>query len=433
MFSLTSFAVIAILSQVSQVAAHGGVLSYSWSGQTYQGWSPYNTPTGQTTIQRPWSSYNPITTATDPTLSCNDDGTSGALQLTANVAAGTAITAYWNQVWPHPYGPMFTYLAQCPGSTCTGVSSDSLSWVNQSGLISGTIGNGSWGSGKMIAQNSSWTTTIPASVPSGNYLIRFETIALHSLPAVSVKQCAQITITGGGSLAPTAAQLVKFPGGYSNTDPGLTVDIYTNEALTDSNYIMPGPPLYGSAASSSAPKPTTVAPTTVAPTTAAPTTTAKTTVASTPAPSQSSTAGAAQYAQCGGQGWTGATTCVAPFKCTVSNAYVGFFLLVTSDVLLKFFANHPVQSMSLSVSLSRGDGSILPGRDSRNGYGGCAEKVAVSFVYDTFISLIQILRESQNMWRQSNRKESDKFPQNASNIIFIYSIYILMGGSVGVY
>jgi hypothetical protein len=36
----------------------------------------------------------------------------------------------------------------------------------------------------MIDQNSTWTTKIPASVPSGNYLIRFETIALHSMPAV---------------------------------------------------------------------------------------------------------------------------------------------------------------------------------------------------------------------------------------------------------
>lgn len=51
-------------------------------------------------------------------------------------------------------------------------------------MISGTIGDGYWGDGKMIDQNSSWTTTIPATVPSGSYLIRFETIALHSLPAV---------------------------------------------------------------------------------------------------------------------------------------------------------------------------------------------------------------------------------------------------------
>lgn len=38
---------------------------------------------------------NPITDATASTLACNDDGTSGALQLTATVQAGSAITAYW--------------------------------------------------------------------------------------------------------------------------------------------------------------------------------------------------------------------------------------------------------------------------------------------------------------------------------------------------
>lgn len=94
---------------------------------------------------------NPITDATDSTIACNDDGTSGALQLTATAAAGTAITAYWNQsrrcdflsisightlmgrslVWPHDKGPMLTYLAQCPGSTCTGVDASTLSWVRQ--------------------------------------------------------------------------------------------------------------------------------------------------------------------------------------------------------------------------------------------------------------------------------------------------------------
>ena len=57
--------------------------------------------------------------------------------------------------------------------------------IDEAGLLSGTNYSGSWADGQMIADNSSWTTTIPSSVPSGNYLIRFETIALHSLPAVS--------------------------------------------------------------------------------------------------------------------------------------------------------------------------------------------------------------------------------------------------------
>ena len=115
-----------------------------------------------------------------------------------------------------------TYLAQCPGSTCTGVNAQTLSWfkIDEAGLLNGTIGDGYWGAGKMIDQNSSWTTTIPSTVPSGNYLIRFETIALHSLPAQIYPECAQINISGGGSRQPTTDELVKFPGGYSSTDPG---------------------------------------------------------------------------------------------------------------------------------------------------------------------------------------------------------------------
>ncbi|KDN35458.1 hypothetical protein RSAG8_11541, partial [Rhizoctonia solani AG-8 WAC10335] len=34
-----------------------------------------------------------------------------------------------------------------------------------------------------------------------------------------------------------------------------------------------------------------------------------------------SSGGAAQYAQCGGTGWTGATTCTSPYTCTVLNAF----------------------------------------------------------------------------------------------------------------
>jgi cellulase len=141
------------------------------------------------TIQRPWATYDPILSAGASTTSCNNDGSSLASgkQLTATISAGSAITAYWNQVWPHPYGPQLTYLAKCPGSSCDGVSSSSLKYfkIDESGLLSGTIKSGSWAAGKMIAQNNTWTSTIPKSVPSGAYLIRFETIALHSLPAVS--------------------------------------------------------------------------------------------------------------------------------------------------------------------------------------------------------------------------------------------------------
>ena len=42
------------------------------------------------------------------------------------------------------------------------------------------------------------------------------------MPAQFYPECAQITITGGGTLEPTSAQLVSFPGAYKASDPGGT-------------------------------------------------------------------------------------------------------------------------------------------------------------------------------------------------------------------
>ncbi|CAE7214277.1 unnamed protein product, partial [Rhizoctonia solani] len=46
-----------------------------------------------------------------------------------------------------------------------------------------------------------------------------------------------------------------------------------------------------------------------------------TTTSAASSTTSASSSGAAHYAQCGGIGWTGATTCVSPYTCTVVNAY----------------------------------------------------------------------------------------------------------------
>jgi len=43
------------LLSLTGVAAHGGVLSYKIGSNYYNGWKPYNSPSGQATIQRPWA------------------------------------------------------------------------------------------------------------------------------------------------------------------------------------------------------------------------------------------------------------------------------------------------------------------------------------------------------------------------------------------
>lgn len=151
-------------------------------------------------------------------------------------------------------------------------------------------------------------------------------------------ECAQLTITGGGTLAPTASELCTFPGCYSNTDPGrecklctvvryrtqsslfaVTIDIYSNAAQTQTTYPIPGPPLYGSSgSSSSAPSSpsSTVSSVSSSSTSKPSTSSGPTSTSSSVAPSGSDVA---RYGQCGGQGWTGGTVCASPYTCTVSN------------------------------------------------------------------------------------------------------------------
>lgn len=77
-------------------------------------------------------------------------------------------------------------------------------------------------------------------MPSGNYLLRVETIGLHVAETYPGAQfyigCVQINVTGGGSATPTG---VSFPGAYAGSNPGITIDIYYPVPTT---YVFPGGP-----------------------------------------------------------------------------------------------------------------------------------------------------------------------------------------------
>ncbi|OJT08813.1 Cellulose-growth-specific protein [Trametes pubescens] len=252
---------------VTQVAAHGGVLSYQINGQIYQGFKAYNTPVGQTSIQRERDTYNPITDPTDGSLACNTNGASlGSAQQSATVAAGSKVVAYWNE-WPHALGPVMIYMANCNGA-CTSATPSSLDWfkIEHSGLLSGSLPNGQWAQGQLIANNNSWTTTIPASLKAGEYFLRHELLAIHtSNQPQFYPECAQLKVTvgamqtnfqfcpshvegwqGSGSAQPSGSYLVKFPGAYkmcalsrvccpaasltyspNRSDPGVGIDVYS--------------------------------------------------------------------------------------------------------------------------------------------------------------------------------------------------------------
>jgi cellulase len=144
-------------------------------------------------------------------------------------------------------------------------------------------------------------------------------------------ECAQINVVGGtGSASPTT---YSIPGIYKATDPGLLINIYT--MTSSSTYTIPGPPVFSCGAGGSSPSSstsskaatsTTLATSTTKATTSststkATTSSTTTTKATTTSSAAGSTCTAAQWAQCGGIGYTGCTTCASGYKCNYSNDY----------------------------------------------------------------------------------------------------------------
>ncbi|KAH0610638.1 uncharacterized protein H6S33_012165 [Morchella sextelata] len=231
------FSALALLA--SQAAAHGGVGKYIIGSTEYKGWEPYNSATGQSTIQRKYSSYDPILTPTGTNIRCNNAGETS--QLSATIAAGTDITAVWTQ-WTHAEGPVTVYMAKCPAS-CADFDGSGAVWfkIDEAGLLSGTINKGEWGNG-IILKTLKWTTTIPASLTPGNYIIRHEVLALHQeLTPQFYPECAQLTVTGSGTASPSGSYLVSLPGAFSMSDPGVSVRITSDTSTT---YIVPGPAVW---------------------------------------------------------------------------------------------------------------------------------------------------------------------------------------------
>ncbi|ESK89694.1 glycoside hydrolase family 61 protein [Moniliophthora roreri MCA 2997] len=243
MFLITSLAVISSFL-VSIVAAHGGVTSYEIAGVKYTGWSPYNSPTGQSSIERPYSTYDPILSPTASTISCNNNGQPSGSQLTATVKAGDSITAFWSQ-WTHKEGPVTVYMASCGGS-CASANSNSLKWfkIAETGLKSGTVGNGVWGNTDVM-NTLKYTTTIPKALADGEYLIRHELLALHQANTPQFyPECGQLKVTGGGGKTPSGSYLVSLPGAFSMSDPGVNINIYDASQQTNTVYKVPGPAVW---------------------------------------------------------------------------------------------------------------------------------------------------------------------------------------------
>ncbi|KAL4734760.1 glycosyl hydrolase family 61-domain-containing protein [Aspergillus similis] len=89
--------------------------------------------------------------------------------------------------------------------------------------------------------NFSRTVNIPPDIASGNYVLRYEIIALHSAEnkdrAQSYPQCINLKIIGSGTATPAGTLGTEL---YTETDAGIYFNIWN--AL--SSYVIPGAALY---------------------------------------------------------------------------------------------------------------------------------------------------------------------------------------------
>lgn len=312
---------IAILVAASVASAHTIFTQLQAGGTTY----------GVSYAIRDPSYDGPIQDVTSNSLACNGppNPTTPSDNI-INVTAGSQVQAIWRHTLTSGpddvmdashLGPTIAYLKKVDDAlTDTGIGNGWFK-IQQDGYNSGT-----WGTSTVISNGGFQSITIPKCIPNGQYLLRAEMIALHAASSSGGAQlymeCAQINITGGTGTATPAT--VSFPGAYSATDPGLLINIYS--MTPSSTYIVPGPAVFtcdgssSGSSSSTSTKPATTLTTSVKTSTS--TTSTKTTTSAaqtTTASSGGCSAGA--YAQCGGIGWTGCTTCASGYTCKKSNDY----------------------------------------------------------------------------------------------------------------
>ncbi|CAO2657599.1 Nn.00g037250.m01.CDS01 [Neocucurbitaria sp. VM-36] len=186
-----------------------------------------------------YQSNGPTTDVTANAIRCYElsPGT-GAQTYTVNAGDTVGFTAAASI--SHP-GPLQFYLAKVPaGKTADTWDGSGNVWFkiySQGATFSG--GSMTWASsGKQQV-----TVPLPKSLPSGEYLIRVEHIALHSASAAGGAQfyisCAQLKVENGGNGSP--GPLVSFPGAYKANDPGIQLNIYYP---VPTSYTPPGPAVW---------------------------------------------------------------------------------------------------------------------------------------------------------------------------------------------
>ncbi|KAF5371773.1 hypothetical protein D9758_003360 [Tetrapyrgos nigripes] len=228
------FAILAgVCALLSQVTAH-----YTFPGLIVNG---VRTP-DWVNVRRT-NNYNtqaPVTDVTSADFRCYDSQTGPATASTITVAAGSTLGIACDQTIYHP-GVINVYMAKAPSGNVTSFNGDGAVWFKVYQITAQTNGGTSI---TFPAQNlPSVSFTVPRNLPSGQYLVRMEALALHAAGTFQGAQwyisCGQIQVTGGGNGNP--GPLVSIPGVYTGNEPGILLNIYYPVPAT---YVQPGPAVW---------------------------------------------------------------------------------------------------------------------------------------------------------------------------------------------
>ncbi|KZP10705.1 lytic polysaccharide monooxygenase [Athelia psychrophila] len=225
---LHSFVATALVSHVS---AHytfpslviGGAISTAWE---------YVRETNN------FNTQDPVIDVTSPDFRCYDSATSGTAATVA-VAAGSTLGIECDITIYHA-GVVNVYMAKAP-SAVSSFAGDGDVWFKVYEIPAITDGGSTI---SFPAQNLPGISfTVPKNLPTGEYLVRIEAIALHVASTFQGAQfyisCGQVSVTGGGSGTP--GPLVAIPGVYTGYEPGILIDIYYPVPAT---YTQPGPAVW---------------------------------------------------------------------------------------------------------------------------------------------------------------------------------------------
>ncbi|KAH9886312.1 glycoside hydrolase family 61 protein [Cubamyces lactineus] len=182
----------------------------------------------------------PVTNVNSTDLRCYTSKTN-ANAKTIEVNAGSTIGIACDQTIYHA-GVVNVYMAKSPDGTDVADWDGSGSvWFKAYEITAKTDG------GHSITFPAkglpSVNFTLPESLPSGQYLVRMEAIALHDAEQYGGAQfyisCGQVNVNGGGDGKP--GPLVPIPGVYTGYEPGILIDI--NWPIPK-NYTQPGPAVW---------------------------------------------------------------------------------------------------------------------------------------------------------------------------------------------